>query len=51
MQSMSGDAEVGTSAFSTWPLTGDCTISSLDNQGTINYNVHTITLSDGTILK
>ena len=36
---------------STWTLTGDCTISSLDNQGTINYNGYTITLADGTILK
>ena len=36
---------------STWTLTGNCTISSLDNQGTINYNGYTITLADGTILK
>ena len=36
---------------STWTLTGDCSISSLDNQGTINYNGYTITLADGTILK
>lgn len=36
---------------STWTLTGDCTVSALDNQGTINYNGYTITLADGTILK
>lgn len=36
---------------STWTLIGDCSISSLDNQGTINYNGYTITLADGTILK
>lgn len=36
---------------STWTLTGNCTISSLDDQGTINYNGYTITLADGTILK
>ena len=36
---------------STWTLTGNCTISSLDNQGTINYNGYTITLADGTVLK
>lgn len=32
-------------------VVGNCTISSLDNQGTINYNGYTITLADGTILK
>lgn len=36
---------------STWTLTGNCTISSLDNQGTINYNGYTITLADGMVLK
>ena len=35
----------------TWNLTGDCTISSLTNNGTINYNGYTITLADGTVLK
>lgn len=35
----------------TWTLTGDCTISSLTNNGTINYNGYTITLADGTVLK
>ncbi|MBQ7573096.1 MAG: S-layer homology domain-containing protein [Clostridia bacterium] len=33
-----------------WNLTGDCTITSLTNNGTINFNGHTITLSDGTVL-
>ena len=32
-------------------LTGDCKISSLTNNGTINFNGHTITLADGTVLK
>ena len=36
---------------STWTLTGDCTITSLTNNGTINFNGHTITLADGTVLK
>ena len=36
---------------STWTLTGDCTISNLTNNGTINFNGHTITLADGTVLK
>ncbi len=32
----------------TWTLTGDCTLSSITCNGTINYNGHTITLEDGT---
>ena len=35
---------------STWNLTGDCTISTLINSGTINYNGYIITLADGTVL-
>lgn len=35
---------------STWTLTGDCTLTSLTNHGTINFNGHTITLADGTVL-
>lgn len=35
----------------TWTLTGDCKISSLTNNGKINFNGHTITLADGTVLK
>ena len=34
----------------TWTLTGDCTITSLTNSGTINFNGYTITLADGTVL-
>lgn len=34
----------------TWTLTGDCTITSLTNNGSINFNGHTITLADGTVL-
>lgn len=36
---------------SVWTLTGDCTITSLENKGKINFNGHTITLADGTVLK
>ena len=36
---------------SSWTLTGDCIITSLDNRGTIDYNGHTITLADGTVLR
>ncbi len=34
----------------TWTLTGDCTLTSLTNDGTINFNGYTITLADGTVL-
>ena len=32
-------------------LTGNCTLTSLTNNGTINFNGYTITLADGTMLK
>lgn len=35
---------------SVWTLTGDCTVTSLKNNGTINFNGYTITLADGTVL-
>ncbi len=35
---------------STWKLTGNCTITSLNNKGTIDFNGYTITLADGTVL-
>ena len=34
-----------------WTLTGDCTLTSLVNNGTINFNGYTITLADGTVMK
>ena len=34
----------------TWSLTGDSVISALENAGTIEFNGHTITLADGTVL-
>lgn len=34
----------------TWTLTGDCTLTSLTNNGTIEFNGYTITLADGTVL-
>ena len=34
-----------------WTLTGDCTVTSLVNNGTINFNGYTITLADGTVLR
>ena len=35
---------------STWNLTGNCTLTSLTNNGTINFNGYTITLADGPVL-
>ena len=35
----------------TWTLTGNCTITSLTNNGKINFSGHTITLADGTVLR
>lgn len=32
-------------------LTGDCVITSLTNNGAINFNGYTITLADGTVLQ
>lgn len=34
-----------------WEVTGDCTVTSLSNAGTIHLNGHTITLADGTVLR
>ena len=45
------NAVVTIEAGSTWTLTGDCTLTSLTNNGTINFNGHTITLADGTVLR
>lgn len=50
-EAVSDNAVVTIEEGSTWTLTGDCTITSLTNNGTINFNVYTITLADGTILK
>ncbi len=44
------NAVITLEAGCTWTLTGDCTITSLVNNGTINFNGYTITLSDGTVL-
>ena len=44
------NAAVTIEAGSTWTLTDNCTITSLDNQGTIVFNGYTITLADGTVL-
>lgn len=48
---VSDNAVVTIDSGSTWNLTGNCTISSLTNNGTINFNGYTITLAYGTVLK
>lgn len=48
---VSDNASVTIDSGSTWELTGDCTLSTLENNGTIHFNGHTITLADGTVLK
>ena len=48
---VSDNAVVTIGSGCTWTLTGDCTITSLTNNGTINFNGHTITLDDGTVLR
>lgn len=35
----------------TFTLTGNCTLTSFTNNGTVNFNGYTITLADGTVLK
>ena len=48
---VSNNAVVTIESGCTWTLTGDCTITSLTNSGTINLNGYTITLADGTVLR
>ena len=48
---VSDNAVVTIGSGCTWTLTGDCTITSLINNGTINFNGYTITLADGTVMK
>ena len=48
---VSDNAAVTIESGCTWNLTGNCTLTSLVNNGTINFNGYTITLADGTVLK
>lgn len=47
---VSGNLALTSQEGSTWTLTGDCTLSTLTNYGTIHFNGFTITLADGTVL-
>ena len=48
---VSDNAIVAIESGCTWNLTGNCTLTSLTNNGTINFNGYIITLADGTVLK
>ena len=48
---VSNNAVVTIESSCTWTLTGSCTITSLTNNGKINFSGHTITLADGTVLR
>ena len=48
---VSDNAAVTIASGCTWTLTGNCTITSLTNNGKINFNGHTITLADGTVFR
>ncbi len=48
---VSDNAVVTIESGCTWTLTGNCALTSLTNNGTINFNGYTITLADGTVLK
>ena len=47
---VSDNAVVTIDSGCTWTLTGNCTLTSLTNNGTIHFNGYTITLADGTVL-
>ena len=46
----SSEVNVTVDNGSTWILTGNCTVTTLTNNGTIDFNGYTITLADGTVL-
>ena len=48
---VSDNAVVTIGSGCAWTLTGSCTLTSLTNNGTINFNGYTITLADGTVLR
>ena len=49
--SKGANAVVTVEEGSTWTLTGDCSVSSVLNNGTINFNGFSITLEDGTVMR
>ena len=49
-EAVANNAVITIDSGCTWNLTADCTVTSLTNNGTINFNGYTITLADGTVL-
>lgn len=49
-EAVEGNASVVVEEGCTWILTGDCSLSSLTNNGSIDYNGYSITMADGTVL-
>lgn len=49
-EAVEGNASVVVEEGCTWILTGDCSLSSLTNNGSIDYNGYSITMTDGTVL-
>ena len=49
-ENSSADISVTIGEGCTWKLTGNCTITSLDNKGLIDFNGYSITLADGSVL-
>ena len=47
---VSNNAVITVESGCTFNLTGNCTVTSIVNNGTINFNGYTITLADGTVL-
>ena len=45
-----GSLKVIVESGCTWKLTADCSITDLENHGTVNFNGHTPTLADGSVL-
>ncbi len=50
-RSVDNNAVIVIDSGCTWTLTGDCSATSVTNNGTINYNGHSITLADGSVMK
>lgn len=49
-EAVEGNVSVVIEEGCTWTLTGDCSLSNLTNNGSIDYNGYTITMADGTVL-
>ena len=50
-EAVADNVVVTVEAGSTWILTGDCTVTSVDKKGDIDFNGYTIKLADGSEMK